>query len=151
MGQQCVRTVSQYSQFSNRSSRLRTDPHVSLPSVISTPSHTAGGRTHWWVMMMPSVRCVGLMTGCTRRPGIPPSRSELSTLMKWRYSMMPNPRVRQLQCMYLFNGVCCCLMRGETWRWWCLLHRSGSAILIAHPVTRDPSFSYWLSWNMMLG
>lgn len=51
-----------------------TDLHVSLPSVIFTPSRTAGGRTHWWVTMMPSVKCVGSMTGCTRRPGIPPSR-----------------------------------------------------------------------------
>ncbi len=34
---------------------------------------------------------------------------------------------------------------------WCLFHRSGSAHLIAHPVTRDPSLSYWLSWSMTLG
>lgn len=33
----------------------------------------------------------------------------------------------------------------------CLLHRSGSVLLIASPVTRDPSLSYWLSWNMMPG
>lgn len=51
----------------------------------------------------------------------------------------------------LFCVVCCCLIDGESCRWWCLFHRSGSARLIAHPVTRDPSFSYWLSWSMMLG
>lgn len=79
MGQQCVSRAHRDIWFDLQTgcSWLHTDLHVSLPSVISTPSHTAGGRTLWWVTMMQSVKCVGLTSGCTRRPGIPQSRLKI--------------------------------------------------------------------------
>lgn len=51
--------------------------------------------------------------------------------------------------VYSCYGLCCDLNETSELCYFSL--RSGSVHLMAPPVTKDPSFSCWLSWNMILG